>query len=106
MSEPTWSIPLPAGAEPPVEVYINSVKLEPGEFSVEGRWIRVRRRIVPKPQMGFGRRLMLGIGIGVYGDLRADQVDISYRVGGQTRFETGVQVIPPTDANPGSPTRA
>lgn len=96
MSEPTWNIPLPDGAQVPIEVYVNSVKLDPEQYDVEGRWIRVRRRINPKQQLGMARRMMLGLGIGVYGDLRADQVDVSYMLGGSLRFESDVTVIQPT----------
>jgi hypothetical protein len=46
--------------------------------------------------MGFGRRMMLGLGIGVYGDLKADIVDVSYQLAGRTQFATDVTVIPPT----------
>ena len=96
MSEPTWNIPLPEGARAPVDVYVNSVQLEPTDYVVEGRWIKVRTKIKPKQQMGFGRRMMLGLGIGVYGDLKADIVDVSYQLAGRTQFATDVTVIPPT----------
>jgi hypothetical protein len=42
---------------------------------------------------------MLAIGIGVYGDLRGDVVDIGYRVGGTTRVATGLPIIPPAGAD-------
>jgi len=95
MTEPVWSVPLPADAEAPIDVYVNSVKLAPEEFDIEGRWIRVRRPINLQPALGFWRRVMLGIGIGVYGDLRGDQVDLRYRSGNETRFVAHARVIPP-----------
>jgi len=95
VSEPTWNIPLPEGARAPVDVFVNSVQLEPTAYVVEGRWIKVRQRINPKQQMGLGRRMMLGLGIGVYGDLKADVVDVSYQLAGRTQFATDVTVIPP-----------
>ena len=53
--------------------------------------------------MGLGQRMMLGLGIGVYGDLKADIVDVSYQLGGRTQFATDVTVIPP--ATPETPPR-
>lgn len=102
VSEPTWNIPLPEGARAPVDVFVNSVQLEPTEYVVEGRWIKVRQRINPKQQMGLGRRMMLGLGIGVYGDLKADVVDVSYQLAGRTQFATDVTVIPPVAPEPPS----
>lgn len=96
MSEASWSIPLPPDAGEPVEVYLNSVKLDPADYAVEGRWVRLRRPVDLQPELGFWRRVMLGVGIGVYGDLKGDQVDISYRLGGEVRFDRAVTVIPPT----------
>ena len=34
--------------------------------------------------MGFGRKVMLAIGIGVYGDLKGDSLDVQYRLGDHT----------------------
>ena len=102
MSEPVWSVPLPADAEPPYEVYVNGEpKREGVDYTVEGRWVRFTTPLKPKVETGLGRRIMLGIGIGVYGDLRADSVDISYRAGGTTRLATGLPVIPPQEPLPG-----
>ncbi len=98
MSEPTWNIPLPDGAQAPIEVYVNSVKIDPSVYSVDGRWVKVRQKINPKQQLSFGRRILLGMGVGVYGDLKADQVDVSYQLGGRTQFSTDVTIIPPPTA--------
>lgn len=102
MTEPVWSVPLPADAEAPIEVFVNSVQLPSDQFSVDGRWIRLRRPITIPPPLGFWRRVMLGVGIGVYGDLKADQVDVQYRSGNQKRFVAHAKVLPPQAQEPGS----
>jgi hypothetical protein len=42
---------------------------------------------------------MLGMGIGVYGDLKGDVVDVSFRRNGQTELASGLPIIPPQGAN-------
>lgn len=82
-----WAVPLPAGAEPPYRVYVNGEELAEGEdFSVAGGELRLVRPLRPRPPLGLARKLMLAIGIGVYGDLRGDQLDLSYREDGQPRL--------------------
>ncbi len=96
MPEPAWSVPLPPGAEPPYEVYVNAQRRAEGvDYTVEGRWLRFRAPLRPQPDLGLGRRIMLAIGIGVYGDLRGDTVDVSYRSGGTTHLASGLPIIPP-----------
>jgi hypothetical protein len=96
-----WSVPLPPGAEGPYEVYVNGRRaVEGDEYTIEGRWVRFSTPLRPKVQLGLGRRIMLGIGIGVYGDLRADVVDVSYRAGGLTQLANDLPVIPPTEDAP------
>ena len=93
-----WSVPLPAGAEPPYEVFVNGLaKTEGGDYTVEGRWLRFSQPLNPKVQMGLARRMSLLMGVGVYKDLKADVVDLQYRVGGQVRSQSGLPIIPPQD---------
>ena len=98
MSEPAsvWSVALPADAEPPYDVFVEGRKLDPEtEFTAEGRWIRITRPVrTPPPKLGFGGRILLSIGIGVYKD-RIDTIDLRYRSGGEVRNATGLTVIPP-----------
>ena len=76
------SLALPAGAEPPIKVYVNGEERAEGEdFVVNGDVVRFSRRLRAQPPMGFGRKVMLTLGIGVYGDLKGDSLDIQYRVG-------------------------
>lgn len=79
------SLVLPAGAEPPIKVYVNGEEWAEGtDFVVEGGVLRFSRLLRARPPMGFGRKVMLAIGIGVYGDLKGDSLDIQYRVGDRT----------------------
>ncbi len=87
MSDPqqVHTLTLPAGAEPPIKVYVNGEEWAEGEdFTVRDGVVRFSRMLRAQPPMGFGRKVMLAIGIGVYGDLKGDSLDIQYRVGDRT----------------------
>lgn len=99
MTGPVWSVALPAGAEPPLEVYVNGAPCREGvDYVVEGRWLRFSRPLASRPgrRLGLGGRALLSAGIGVYGDA-PDTVDIRYRAGGAWRAATGLPVVPPID---------
>jgi hypothetical protein len=99
-SAPVWSVPLPQGAEPPYQVFVNGEPRTEGEdYTVEGRWLRFSRKLVAKPPLGMGRRVMLLLGIGVYGDLKADVVDVQYHSGGRAQLASGLPIIPPQDVD-------
>jgi hypothetical protein len=79
------SVLLPAGAEPPIRVYVNGEEWAEGtDFTVEGPVLRFSRALKAQPKLGLGRSVMLAMGIGVYGDLKGDQLDIQYRSGSQS----------------------
>jgi hypothetical protein len=81
------AVPLPAGAGGPVRVYVNGEEWTEGEdFAVDGDHVRFSRHLRPQPDLGLGRKIMLAIGIGVYGDLRGDTLDLQYTLGGTTRM--------------------
>ncbi len=102
MSPPVWSIALPPDADPPYDVYVNGERRALNEdFTVEGRWVRFTTPLKPQPSLGLGRRIMLGMGIGVYGDLTGDVVDVSFRRNGQTELASGLPIIPPQAAGTG-----
>jgi hypothetical protein len=46
--------------------------------------------------------MMLLAGIGVYGDQKADVVDLRYHVAGRMQHATGLPIIPPEAAAPPS----
>lgn len=95
MSDEIWSVPLPADAEAPFKVFINSVELSSDNWDVDGRWIRIRRTVRPQPALGFWKKVTLSIGVGVYGDLRGDQVDVQYHVKGAVKLAANITVVPP-----------
>lgn len=103
MDEPVWSVALPEGAEPPFMVWVNGAPREEGEhYTVEGRWLRFTTPLVPKvraPKRGVGRRMALLAGVGVYGDQKADIVDLRYHRGGAVQHATELPIIPP-EAHP------
>ena len=79
------SVLLPAGAEAPVLVYVNGEQwTEHTDFRIDGGVLRFMRPLKGQPRLGVGRSVMLAIGIGVYGDLKGDQLDIQYRAGSRT----------------------
>jgi hypothetical protein len=82
-------VALPAGAEPPFRVYVNGEERAEGEgFTVVPGALRFSPPLRAQPALGFGRKVLLGIGIGVYGDLKGDTLDLQYRAGGQSRVVT------------------
>lgn len=84
------SIPLPAGAGGPVRAYVNGEPWREGvDFTVRDGVLHFTRPVRPQPPLGLGRKLMLSFGIGVYGDLRGDTLDLSYTLDGR---ETMVNV--------------
>jgi hypothetical protein len=94
------SIALPAGAEPPIRVYVNGEEWTEGsDFHVEGGRVHFARALRAQPPLGLGRKVMLAIGIGVYGDLKGDTLDLQYRHAGHTRMTP----VPLRSAAAGSP---
>jgi hypothetical protein len=80
------SVLLPAGAGPPVRVYVNGEEWAEGEdFILDGPYLRFSRPLKAQPKLGFGRSVMLAIGIGVYGDLKGDKLDVLYQAGDRPR---------------------
>ncbi len=106
MSEEIWSVPLPADAEPPYKVLVNSIEIPDDSWTADGRWIRIRRQVRPQPKLGFWRKVTLGIGVGVYGDLRGDQVDIQYHVNGRLQLAANMTVVPPQETPDSAPNGA
>ena len=79
------SLALPAGAQPPYAVYVNGEEWTEGaDYTVDGDVLRFTRKLRAQPPMGFGRKVMLTMGIGVYGDLKGDTLDLQYRIGERT----------------------
>jgi hypothetical protein len=83
------AVPLPPGARPPIRVYVNGEERTQGtDFVVEGDTLRFLRPLTAAPPLGLGRKVMLAIGIGVYGDLKGDTLDVLYESPGGTRTQS------------------
>jgi len=98
MADPrTWNVALPEGAEAPFSVWVNGEPRHEGEhYTVEGRWLRFTTPLIPKVKSkGFGRKMALLAGVGVYGDQKADVVDLRYQAGGRMQHATELPIIPP-----------
>lgn len=79
------SVLLPASAEPPIQVYVNGEEwVEQTDFTVDGPFLRFLRPLKAQPKLGFGRSVMLAMGIGVYGDLKGDKLDVLFQHGDGT----------------------
>ena len=83
---------LPAGAEPPITVYVNGVAQTEGEhYRVEGSEIIFRRPIVKEGKLGAIR--WLSMLVGVVGSYRKHEtVDVEYRLGGQVKLASDVEI--------------
>jgi hypothetical protein len=89
-----WRVPLPAGAERPIRVFVNGVPQE------EGRDYRlVRNELVfdrPLEKEKLSKRKWTAIFFGLWGYYgKNDSVDVQYRVRGRETVATGLEIIPP-----------
>ena len=86
-------IRLPAGAEPPIEVYVNGVRRAEGtEFRVDRGHVVFSRPIV-KEQVSGARWMAMLLGLfGSYG--KNEIVDVSYRSGGETKLISDAEILP------------
>lgn len=84
---PVTSVPPPTGATGPVEVYVNGEQWHEGEdFQVRDGQVHFTRSLRAQPKLKAGRKLMLAVGIGVYGDLRRDTLDLRYTLNGSPQM--------------------
>ena len=84
---------LPAGAKPPITVYVNGVaQAEDSDYRLEGSDIVFARPIL-KEEVGGMRWLAMFLGL--FGTYRKHEtVDVEYRVGGQFRLASDVEILP------------
>lgn len=86
---------LPAGATGPIEVFVNGSALVEGrDFAIEESVLRFTPPLRAQPPLGLGRKIMLAIGIGVYGDLRGDSLDVHFRREGRPQALTDIRLSP------------
>ena len=84
---------LPAGAEPPIEVYVNGVRQSEGtDYRVDRGHIVFAEPIV-KEQVSGARWMAMLLGLfGSYG--KNEVVDVSYRGGGETKLISDAEILP------------
>ena len=84
---------LPRGAEPPIVVYVNGVQRTAGaDYELRHGEIVFSRPIV-KERVGAMRYLAMLLGLfGTY--RRHETVDVEYRLGGQVKLASDVEVLP------------
>jgi hypothetical protein len=87
-------IRLPRGAERPFGVFVNGVRQTEGEdYSVQGREITFTRPIVKEGKVGGVRWLAMILGL--FGTYRKHEVvDVEYRLRGETKLASDVEVVP------------
>jgi hypothetical protein len=84
---------LPAGAEPPIVVYLNGVQQAEGEdYELASGEIVFSRPIVKEKVGGMRYLAML---LGLFGTYRKHEtVDVEYRLGGEARLVSDAEVLP------------
>jgi hypothetical protein len=85
-------VPLPAGAERPITVYVNGVaQVEGTDYDVARREVVFRRQIV-KEKMGMGRWMAMYLGL--FGTYRKNEtIDIEYHRDGKVKLVSNVEVL-------------
>jgi hypothetical protein len=83
---------LPAGAEPPVQVFINGTEQREGsDFSIHGELITFTRPIV-KERVSRSRWLAMSLGLfGSYG--KNETVDVHFRHRGKVQVITDAEIL-------------
>ena len=91
---------LPRGAERPIRVYVNGIEQTEGvDYEVRGGEIVFARPIV-KETVTPGRWMAMYLGL--FGTYRKNEtVDVEYRLGGQTKLASDVEILPDYAARPG-----
>jgi len=87
-------VPLPDGAEQPIQVFVNGVPQRP---NVEYRLVEnelIFDRSLEKERLSKGKWAAIFFGLwGYYG--KNDQVDVHYHRGGRQIVATGLEILPP-----------
>ena len=93
--EDRWTVPLPRGAEPPYRVFVNGVPQRQGiDYAIERHALVFARPLAKEGKLGGWR--WAAIFLGLFGTYRQnDSVDVQYKLAGQDRVATGLDIIPP-----------
>ena len=84
---------LPAGAEPPIQVFVNGTEQSEGsDYTVRGNEILFSKPLM-KEQVSGGRWLAMALGLfGSYG--RHDTVDVHFRIAGAQKAISEPEILP------------
>ncbi|MDX6652310.1 MAG: hypothetical protein QOJ38_1091 [Solirubrobacterales bacterium] len=83
---------LPAGAQPPVKVFINGVEQPPDFCAVRGNELLFRRAIVKEE---VSRARWLAMFLGLFGSYRRNEiVDVEYRREGRVELASNIKILP------------
>jgi hypothetical protein len=89
-----WRVPLPEGAEPPFEVFVNGVPQQEGSDYQLGGHELVFDRPLEKERLSKAKWSAIFFGLwGYYG--KNDSVDVHFSAGGRRQVVTGLDIIPP-----------
>ena len=91
-----WRVPLPAGAQKPIRVFVNGVPQEEGrDYKLVGNELLFDR---PLEKERVSKRRWTAIFFGLWGSYgKNDSVDVQYRRGGRELIATGLEIIPPDE---------
>jgi hypothetical protein len=91
-----WTVPLPAGAVEPFEVFVNGVRQEPGrDYRVVGRALVFQKPLAREGRLGALRWASMFLGVaGTY--RKNDIVDVVYEVNGRRTVASGLAITPPS----------
>jgi hypothetical protein len=89
-----WRVPLPAGAKPPLRVFVTAVPQQQGRDYELGDGELLFDRPLMKERVGFWRWTAMFLALfGTYG--RNDSVDVEYELNGRKTVATGLEIIAP-----------
>ena len=89
-----WLVPLPRGAEPPYEVWVNGIPQRRARTTPSRTAGSCSRKPLEKERIGVARWTAIFLGLfGSYG--KNDSVDVRYTLHGERRLATGLDIVPP-----------
>ena len=102
MPERRWIVPLPRGAERPYRVFVNGVPQTEGQdYKLERDALVFRKHLQKEGRLGVMR--WTAIFLGLFGTYRKnDSVDVQYKVGGEDRVATYLDIIQPGEGDRGA----
>ena len=97
MPEPRWIVPLPVGAQPPYNVFVNGVpQVEGRDYTIDDGALLFHRHLEKEGKLGLAR--WTAIFLGLFGTYRKnDSVDVQYMLNGKPTLATYLDIIQPAE---------